>query len=238
VESSRVVPRLHVAVMAVLPLILNILMTPVIIISAVSLTEFLKSPVYYIYAYGFVLWSVYHVSLVFLAYRFLRIERGSLKEIVGSVEGRARLSVAAIVGLLCLSVLVFQVVEPIVYRAVYGPEAWELFLSEYRRLPLTLALYGMLVTSLTAGVCEEIVWRGYLQTRLERGLGGRIWIAITIQAISFGLWHSISVHTIFTAIFGFVFGLVYAKTRRLLPIMVSHWLGDVIGFFTMYFIPT
>ena len=37
-----------------------------------------------------------------------------------------------------------------------------------------LSLYGILVTSLTAGVCEEIIWRRYLQTRLERKLGGSL----------------------------------------------------------------
>lgn len=235
-ESPKVMPRFHIAIMSVLPLILNILMTPMIIISAVSLTEFLKSPTYYIFAYGFILWSVYHVLLVSLAYWFIKIEKGSLKEIVGSVGDKVWSSITTIVGLLGLSALVFGVVEPIVYNVIYGPETWEYFLSEYRRVPLALALYGILVTSLTAGVSEEIVWRGYLQTRLERRLGSRI--AITIQAILFGLWHSISVHTIFTAMFGFIFGLVYAKTRRLVPLMISHWLGDVIGFSTMYFIVT
>ena len=30
--------------------------------------------------------------------------------------------------------------------------------------------------------------------------------------------------------------IVYARTGRLIPIMVSHWLSDVVGFSTMYFI--
>ncbi|MEM3584698.1 MAG: type II CAAX endopeptidase family protein [Nitrososphaerales archaeon] len=234
---TKLIPRFHVAIIAVSPLILNILMTPMIIISVVSLTEFLKNPTYYIYAYGFILWSVYHIFLVSLVYRFLKIEKESLKEIIGSMKAKAWLSIATIVGLLGLSILIFQVVEPIVTNLLYGPRMWEQFLTEYRRLPLAFALYGILITSLTAGVCEEIVWRGYLQTRLERIFNGRILIAITIQAILFGLWHSISLHTIFTAIFGFIFGLVYAKMRRLMPLMISHWLGDTIGFSTMYFIP-
>lgn len=235
-EKPAVIPRFHIMVMAVLPLILNILMTPMIIISVVSLTEFLKSPAYYIYAYGFILWSFYHVFLVLLAYWFLKTEWASLKEIRGPLKEKGWLSTCIILGLLALSLVIFQVVEPLVNDVIYGPNMWKQFLSEYKRVPLTLALYGILVTSLTAGVCEEIVWRGYLQTRLVSKLGGRIWTAITIQAVLFGLWHSISVHTIFTAMFGFIYGLVYARTIRLAPIMISHWLGDVIGFSTMYFI--
>ncbi|MCX8204661.1 MAG: CPBP family intramembrane metalloprotease [Candidatus Nezhaarchaeota archaeon] len=98
------------------------------------------------------------------------------------------------------------------------------------------SLYGLSVTSLTAGVCEEVVWRGYLQTRLmARLMSSKAWVAIALQAVLFGLWHSISLHTIFTAAFGFTLGLVYAKTKRLALIMVSHWLGVVIGFYTTYF---
>ncbi|MEM1538429.1 MAG: CPBP family intramembrane glutamic endopeptidase [Candidatus Nezhaarchaeales archaeon] len=157
---------------------------------------------------------------------------------MGSVGGKARLSIAIIIGLLGLSVLIFQLVEPVATNILYGEGAWKQFLSEYRRLPLAFTLYGVLVTSLTAGVCEEMVWRGYLQTRLERMFTGRMWMAITVQAILFGLWHGISVHAIFTAIFGFILGLVYAKTRRPMLVVISHWLGDVIGFSTMYFVPT
>ncbi|MEM3385751.1 MAG: CPBP family intramembrane glutamic endopeptidase, partial [Nitrososphaeria archaeon] len=109
-------------------------------------------------------------------------------------------------------------------------------LNEYKRIPLSSAIYGIAITSLTAGISEEIVWRGYLQTRFERMLRGKVLTAIILQAILFGLWHSISVHTLFTAIFGFIYGSVYAKTKRLIPVMVSHWLGDVIGFSTMYLI--
>lgn len=119
---------------------------------------------------------------------------------------------------------------------IYGPDVWKQFLSEYKRIPLPIAIYGIAVTSLTAGICEEIVWRGYLQTRFELLLRDRFLGAPLLQAVLFGFWHGISVHTLFTAVFGFIYGLVYAKTRRLVPVMVSHWLGDIIGFSAMYFI--
>jgi membrane protease YdiL (CAAX protease family) len=235
-EKPKAISSFHVAIMAVLPLVLNILITPIIIISAVSPTRFLEKPFYHLYAYGPVLWSAYHVFLALLAWWFLRSEGDSLRGIVGSLEGKVRLSLATILGLIGLSVLLFQIVEPMVSNMMYGPAMMEQLINEYRRVPLTLVLYGIVVTSLTAGVCEEIVWRGYIQTRLEHKLGGRMWTAISIQAVLFGLWHSLSVHAIFTAIFGLIFGLTYAKTRKLAPIMISHWLGDVIGFSTMYFL--
>ena len=83
------IPRFHILVMAILPLVLNNLVTPILITSVVSLTEFLKRPYYYIYMYGFILWSLYHVLLVLLAYRFLKTEKDSLKEIIGPLKGKS-----------------------------------------------------------------------------------------------------------------------------------------------------
>jgi membrane protease YdiL (CAAX protease family) len=206
-----------------------------VIISAVSLPEFLKSSTYYVYTHGFILWSIYHVSLTGLTLKFFKAENESVRGIIGPLRGELRLTILIIAMLLGLSILLFQIIEPYVTDLIYGPEAWKQFLNEYKRVPLALAVYGIAVTSLTAGMCEEIVWRGYLQTRLKRLLHGKVFTAILLQAVLFGFWHSVSVHTLFTAIFGFIHGVVYAKTRRLAPIMVSHWLGDVIGFSTMYF---
>jgi membrane protease YdiL (CAAX protease family) len=227
--------RSHVLVLSVLPLILNILVTPIVVISAVSLPEFLKSSTYYIYMYGLVLWSIYHVFLAGITLKFFKAEKESVRGIIGSAKGRLWLTILMVVVLLGLSVLLFQIIEPRVTDLIYGPNMRKQILNEYKRVPWALAVYGIAVTSLTAGICEEMVWRGYLQTRFERLLRGKVSAAILLQAVLFGFWHSISVHTLFTAIFGLVYGVVYAKSRELAPIMISHWLGDVIGFSVMYF---
>lgn len=221
--------------MAILPLILNNLITPILIISMVSLEQFIKNPAYYISAYGPILWSIYHVLLALIAYRLFKAEGESLWKIIGSL-GNGRANVGIIVGLIVLSVVVFQFVEPQTMDLTYGQGSWSRFIDEYKKIPLALVLYCTVITSLTAGISEEIVWRGYIQTRLQYEFPNRAWAAIIIQAVLFGFWHGVSVHTAFTALFGLIFGLVYVKTRRLIPIMISHWLGDVIGFSAMYFI--
>ncbi|HID90580.1 TPA: hypothetical protein EYP44_01315 [Candidatus Bathyarchaeota archaeon] len=70
--GSRRVPSSHIVVMAVLPLLLNNPLTPLIIASVASLEAFLERPFYYTYMYGPVVWSAYHVLLASLAYLFLR----------------------------------------------------------------------------------------------------------------------------------------------------------------------
>jgi len=42
--------------------------------------------------------------------------------------------------------------------------------------------------------------------------------------------------TPFSIIIGLACGYAYAKTRRLIPIMIGHWLGDTISLTTIYFI--
>lgn len=80
--------RSHILLLSILPLTLNILITPMVIMSVVSLPEYLKNSTYYIYTYGLVLWSGYHVFLAWLAFRFFRAERQNIREIVGPLEDK------------------------------------------------------------------------------------------------------------------------------------------------------
>ncbi|MEM4546689.1 MAG: hypothetical protein QW328_08030 [Nitrososphaerota archaeon] len=104
--------RSHVLVLSILPLILNILVTPTVIISAVSLPEFFENPLYYVYTYGLVLWSIYHVFLAGLALRFFKSEGQNLKEIIGPVKDRLWFTILTVALLLGLSVMFFQIIEP------------------------------------------------------------------------------------------------------------------------------
>ncbi len=222
-----------VILVAGLSLTLNNLVTPLAIISMVSLESFIEKPVYYIYAYGPFFWSIYHALLALMVYWFFKVEGESISDVVSSFRDKTFLSIMIVAVLTGLSVLFFQFLEPLTMDLMFGSGSMLQVINEYKRVPLSLALYGILVTSLTAGICEELVWRGYLQTRLQSWFSPGV--AITIQAILFGFWHGVSIHAVFTAIFGFIFGFTYMKTQRLSPIMVSHWLGDVIGFSAMYF---
>jgi len=228
--------RNHVLILSILPLLLNYLITPMIVISVISLPRFLEDPAYYIYIYGFILWPIYHIILVGMALSFFRMEKESIRGILGPVRDRPWFTIFMITVLLGLSILLFQIIEPRVIDLVYGPGAWEKTLIGFRSLPPAITIYSLAITPLTAGVCEELIWRGYLQTRFERLLHGRIWAAITLQAILFGLWHGISIIAPFSIIIGLACGYAYAKTKRLIPIMISHWLGDIIGLITIYVI--
>lgn len=84
---------------------------------------------------------------------------------------------------------------------------------------------------ITAGFCEELIWRGYIFTQLE-ARGYRLAKAIVLSAISFALVHGIWVpdKLLTTFLFGIVAGLYYARKRNLIPLMITHIVMGVWSF--------
>jgi membrane protease YdiL (CAAX protease family) len=89
--------------------------------------------------------------------------------------------------------------------------------------------------TLCVGISEEGLFRGYVQTHLEKLYTSRQ--AILTQAILFGIWHFIwgvnpfdpvymSSYVGFTFLVGLLFGYFYSKTRNLAPLVFAHGLFD------------
>jgi membrane protease YdiL (CAAX protease family) len=84
--------------------------------------------------------------------------------------------------------------------------------------------------SLSAGICEEFVFRGYLMRQLAAWFGS--WPAgVVASAIIFGLGHAYQgLGPVLTIIVhGISFGLVALFTRRLVPGMAAHALEDIVA---------
>ena len=86
---------------------------------------------------------------------------------------------------------------------------------------------AFLVLSVTAGFCEEFIFRGYLQ-RQFLALAGSAWIAITLQAIVFGVahiyqgWRAVIAITVY----GSLFGILASMRKSLRPGMIQHATQD------------
>ncbi len=106
-------------------------------------------------------------------------------------------------------------------------------------------LVAALTMGVTAGFCEEILFRGLLMTDFARAGYGRI-AQVILPGIAFGFSHlGYSVHgfvaavgiMVPTAILGMIWGVAYLLGRRaLVPCIVAHFLNDFtalpwIGFF-------
>jgi membrane protease YdiL (CAAX protease family) len=84
--------------------------------------------------------------------------------------------------------------------------------------------------ALSAGFCEELAFRGYLQKQFEAITGSAGW-AVPIQAIVFGVGHLYEgvgpVGRIM--LFGVLFGLLAVWRKSLRPGMITHAWSDIFG---------
>jgi CAAX protease family protein len=83
------------------------------------------------------------------------------------------------------------------------------------------------VLSMTAGFCEEFIFRGYLQRQFLT-LTGKAWIAISVQALVFGVahlyqgWRGVVAITVY----GALFGILARRRNSLRPGMIQHAAQD------------
>jgi CAAX protease family protein len=96
-----------------------------------------------------------------------------------------------------------------------------------------LALF--IVVSLTAGFCEEVMFRGYLQRQFA-ALTRVGPAAIVLQGIFFGLGHGYegSARMIVIAVYGVMFGMLAVWRKSLRPGMISHAMHDSLSGIFLY----
>jgi uncharacterized protein len=94
--------------------------------------------------------------------------------------------------------------------------------------PVEMLLF--LVLSISAGVCEELVFRGYLQQQFAR-MGRNIWVGITLSAIVFGCAHGYEgiAGVLLIAAYGAMFGVLALLRRGLRTGMIAHAWHDTVS---------
>ena len=97
------------------------------------------------------------------------------------------------------------------------------FLLPESGLEMTVAI----LLSITAGFCEEVIFRGYLQRQLG-ALARNAWAGILLSGIAFGCAHGYEGwrRMIMIAVYGMLFGLLAHFRRSLRPGMMTHALHD------------
>jgi membrane protease YdiL (CAAX protease family) len=84
------------------------------------------------------------------------------------------------------------------------------------------------VMSVTAGFCEKLVYRGYLQKQFL-ALTGNVAVAVLAQGVLFGVghWYQGLKMVIIIALLGVLFGAFTYWRKSLRPGMIAHAFGDV-----------
>lgn len=96
-------------------------------------------------------------------------------------------------------------------------------------------LFAALVLGVTAGFCEEVLFRGFLMTQFAEAGYGKV-MQVLVPGAAFGLAHAGYLNQGFlvwlgiavpTAFLGMMWGIAYLLGRRsLVPTMVAHFLND------------
>ena len=172
--------------------------------------------------------TLIELTLVFyVVYPFLKLEKQSPTQMIGYKKEKLLSDIGIGILLATAAFAVNFVYAPIGDRIDPGYEqsTTDYFSSQ----PAVLKVFDSTAIPITAGFVEELTWRGYGYGVFSTITGNAVFAAL-VSSISFGLVHS----QLYVVGFGILYGLVYCfafeKTKRLMPLMIGHWLYDFIQF--------
>lgn len=98
--------------------------------------------------------------------------------------------------------------------------------SLWRRVGIDFTLANILLLSLSAGIAEEVLFRGALQLIASRF--APVLLAIVLVSVLFGLLHAISrEYVLFAAAVSVIFSLVFHYSGSLAGVIIAHTVYDV-----------
>ncbi|QDT39555.1 ABC transporter permease subunit/CPBP intramembrane protease [Stratiformator vulcanicus] len=88
-------------------------------------------------------------------------------------------------------------------------------------VPFWLAILGFAVAP---ALCEEITFRGFMLSGFRNR--GRVWLAITLSALTFGLIHMIPQQVFNASLLGLLLGWIAIRSKSLLPGILFHFIWN------------
>ena len=177
-----------------------------------------------------------HIALPAILLVLLGAKLGPITQF--GLSGRTFWRTLIVLGLVILALVC--VITPSLKQISSIPPAFETMIWA---VPL-----GYIWITLEAGACEEFLFRGVLQTRLTAWFNSA-WAGVIVTSLIFGLAHApglfmrggpgvdgwstdplqVIAHTIAVlSPIGLTFGLIYARTKSLLLVILLHGLVDVL----------
>jgi membrane protease YdiL (CAAX protease family) len=163
-----------------------------------------------------------------IAYTVFRIRRQTGKPALAARLTLRGFDPAVILWGVLLMLAVSVVIEPVL----------ELFPSEWYDWVGERIKHGgwaMATAVIAAPICEEVLFRGLIQTALVRKRGP--WAGILIASALFGIIHLIPQQVVAGFLLGMIIGLVYYKTRSLAAAIGLHLINNALATFLSLFEP-
>jgi membrane protease YdiL (CAAX protease family) len=145
------------------------------------------------------------------------------------LHDRGRLAVAAIVGALVIATLQWLNLRRVGRMPVESRGPLQAIAE--RILPQsTVELLPYLALAITAGLCEEFLYRGFAMAVFTR-VGFQAWLVVLISSVLFGLAHSYQGRggMVMTLIVGLVLGASRIAFDSLVPAIIWHGAVDVVA---------
>jgi uncharacterized protein len=105
--------------------------------------------------------------------------------------------------------------------------ALDMLTGMIKSLSLSRTIMAGLLLSLLPGLIEELLFRGYIQTRLVARWGA-MW-GIFWTALMFGIMHLDLMQGFFAVVVGGVLGLITVRTGSIVPAMICHAANNMIS---------
>ncbi|WP_125762021.1 CPBP family intramembrane glutamic endopeptidase [Companilactobacillus hulinensis] len=112
-----------------------------------------------------------------------------------------------------------------------------LLFKHFNNVGVTKNFVVLLITVIMVGVAEEFTYRGLMLPLVERIFKGKLFLAVLISSIGFGLTHLVNLFNepLHVAVFqillaiasGMLYGGIYVTTHNLTIPIILHVLGDV-----------
>lgn len=91
----------------------------------------------------------------------------------------------------------------------------------------------LMVVAVAPAICEELMFRGYLFSALEKGMKYKQ--AIILTGVVFGVFHMSVVKFFTTALLGMVICYVSYKSKSIFPGMLMHFFNNALSCVAMYY---
>jgi CAAX protease family protein len=172
-------------------------------------------------------------ALFFYVWRFTSRSGTRLRDLVGGRWASAK-DVALDLAIAVPFWVVWTLTARLVHRLL-GPSSAKSVDVLLPRTFLEVAVW--ILVCVTAGFCEEVIFRGYLQKQL-RALTGSAAAAVLLQAAAFGIGHGYqgAKNMAVIAVLGLLYGLLALWRGSTRPGMLAHAWSDVYGGLRMSFL--
>jgi membrane protease YdiL (CAAX protease family) len=174
----------------------------------------------------YVLTMGFEWALVGFCWIGLRIRRVPLKSLIGDTQRGfgVDLGIAAVFWVMSMAVLSLAAIALKLLHVGAAPTKEIAALAPDS--PWQIALWVLLCV--TAGVCEELIFRGYLLQQFA-SIRGQIWVGVLLSSLLFGASHGYEglATMLVIALYGAMFCLLAVKIRSLRPGMIAHTWHDL-----------